>query len=77
MMGCKTHMKKESLNDFRSEQTKIAEKASILVFCDNLRRLLFSPPVKGKIVLGVDPGFTNGCKCAVVSSTGFHIIHFV
>lgn len=51
----------------RSEQTKAAEKASIAVFADNLRRLLLMPPVKGKTVLGIDPGFKNGCKCAVVS----------
>ena len=59
------------LLDFcRSEQTKSAEKASITVFCDNLHRLLLTPPVKGKTVLGIDPGFKNGCKAAVVSATG-------
>ncbi|KAK7490172.1 hypothetical protein BaRGS_00018517 [Batillaria attramentaria] len=54
----------------RSEQTKAAEKASIAVFADNLHRLLLTSPVKGKTVLGIDPGFKNGCKSAVVSPTG-------
>ncbi|XP_076464410.1 S1 RNA-binding domain-containing protein 1-like [Babylonia areolata] len=58
----------------RSEQTKAAEKASIEVFGNNLHRLLLTSPVKGKTVLGVDPGFTNGCKTAVVSPTG-QVLH--
>ncbi|KAK7104249.1 S1 RNA-binding domain-containing protein 1-like [Littorina saxatilis] len=60
----------------RSEQTKAAEKASIAVFGDNLHRLLLQPPVKGKTVFGVDPGFKNGCKAAVISTTGA-ILHTV
>ncbi|KAK0059857.1 S1 RNA-binding domain-containing protein 1 [Biomphalaria pfeifferi] len=54
----------------RAELTKCAEKASIAVFVANLKRLLLAPPVKSKTILGIDPGFTNGCKVAVISSTG-------
>ncbi|XP_059162177.1 S1 RNA-binding domain-containing protein 1-like [Physella acuta] len=54
----------------RSDLTKDAEKASISVFTSNLKRLLLTPPIKGKTILGVDPGFRNGCKVAVISPTG-------
>lgn len=51
----------------RGELTKTAEKASIEVFAENLKQLLLMGPVKGKRILGVDPGFTNGCKLALIS----------
>ena len=54
----------------RSDLTKTAERASIDVFGQNLQRLLLTPPVRGKAVMGVDPGFKNGCKLAVTSPTG-------
>jgi transcriptional accessory protein Tex/SPT6 len=40
------------------------------VFAKNLKQVLLMPPLKGSVVLGMDPGFTNGCKLAVVSSSG-------
>ncbi|XP_013404872.2 S1 RNA-binding domain-containing protein 1 isoform X2 [Lingula anatina] len=55
---------------YRSELTKMAEKASVEVFASNLKRLLLMPPVRNRVVLGVDPGFKNGCKLAVISQTG-------
>ncbi len=55
---------------FRSELTNMAMKASIQVFASNLKRLLLTPPVRGKVVLGIDPGFRNGCKWAMVSKSG-------
>ena len=55
----------------RSELNRRAEKESIEVFARNLRNLLLAPPVKGKTVLGIDPGFKHGCKFAVTSPTGF------
>lgn len=54
----------------RSTLNKTAEKASIEVFTQNLHRLLLTPPVKGRVILGVDPGFKNGCKLAMISATG-------
>jgi uncharacterized protein len=47
-----------------------AFRQSVRVFEDNLRGLLMSPPVRGRRVLAVDPGFRNGCKCAAVDATG-------
>lgn len=54
----------------RSELTQKAERAAVEVFATNLKRLLLSPPVRGKIVLGIDPGFRNGCKLGITSHTG-------
>lgn len=60
----------------RSDLTKKAEKESIAVFCSNVRSLLLTPPVRGKTVIGIDPGFSHGCKIAVVSSKGIFILLF-
>lgn len=51
----------------RKELTKSAEKASIDVFATNLKQLLLVSPLKGQRILGIDPGFTNGCKMALIS----------
>ena len=47
-----------------------ASEQAIRVFAGNLRHLLMQPPVKGQVVLGLDPGYRNGCKLAVVDPTG-------
>ena len=44
--------------------------SAIGVFSDNLRHLLLGAPLKGKCVLGYDPGYRTGCKLAVVDKTG-------
>lgn len=62
------------LRKTRSDLLKKAHKEAVEVFSKNLKRLLLTPPLRGKIVLGVDPGFKNGCKCAVVSSTGTEVL---
>ncbi|KAK3857870.1 hypothetical protein Pcinc_035916 [Petrolisthes cinctipes] len=54
----------------RSELTEKAEIASVEVFAANLRKLLLTPPVRGKSVLAIDPGFTNGCKIGVTNPNG-------
>ena len=54
----------------RNILTENAQEASIKVFSKNLSGLLLQPPVKGKCVLGVDPGYRTGCKLAVVDETG-------
>lgn len=56
--------------EVRSELTETAEERAIHIFAENLRNLLLQPPVKGKVVLGVDPAFRTGCKLAVVDETG-------
>ena len=56
--------------EIRSELTDAASEAAIKVFSDNLKNLLMSAPLKGKTVLGLDPGYRTGCKLAVVDATG-------
>ncbi|TVY09769.1 RNA-binding transcriptional accessory protein [Paenibacillus cremeus] len=56
--------------EVRGEMTEKAEEKAIEVFAENLRNLLLQPPVKGKVVLGVDPAYRTGCKLAVVDDTG-------
>ncbi|MCI8623279.1 MAG: RNA-binding transcriptional accessory protein [Provencibacterium sp.] len=54
----------------RAALTEKAEKAAIHVFAQNLRQLLLQPPLKGRVVLGLDPAYRTGCKLAVVDPTG-------
>ncbi len=56
--------------DLRGELTEMASEQAIEVFSKNLRNLLLQPPVRGKMVLGVDPAYRTGCKWAVVDQTG-------
>lgn len=56
--------------ELRRELTDKACDDAIRVFADNLRHLLLQPPVKGRVVIGLDPGYRTGCKTAVVDATG-------
>lgn len=56
--------------EIRAELTEKAEDQAIKVFTLNVEKLLLQPPIKGKMVLGIDPGFRTGCKMAVISPTG-------
>ena len=56
--------------EIRSMLTENAAGAAIKVFSSNLKELLLQPPVKGKVALGLDPGYRTGCKVAVVDETG-------
>lgn len=56
--------------EIRNDLTETACENSMKVFGVNLRQLLMQPPVKGKTVLGLDPGYRTGCKVAVVDGTG-------
>ena len=56
--------------EIRSSLTEKAAGDAIKVFSQNLRELLLQPPVKGKVALGLDPGYRTGCKVAVVDPTG-------
>ncbi|MDD2401416.1 MAG: Tex family protein [Clostridia bacterium] len=56
--------------EIRKELTEKGEKQAIMVFSKNLRNLLLQPPVRGQVVLGIDPGFRTGSKLAVVDDTG-------
>ena len=59
-------MERETRNDL----TDTANEGAIKMFGLNLRPLLMQPPVKGKVTMGLDPGYRNGCKVAVVDGTG-------
>ena len=56
--------------EIRNELTDRANESAIRVFSQNLHQLLMQPPIKGKVTLGVDPGFRTGCKLAVVDGNG-------
>ncbi len=56
--------------EIRSMLTEKAAGDAIKVFSQNLKELLLQPPVKGKVALGLDPGYRTGCKVAVVDPTG-------
>lgn len=56
--------------EIRSELTEQAGEQAINIFGENLRNLLLQPPLKGKMVLGLDPAYRTGCKLAVIDPTG-------
>lgn len=56
--------------EIRNELNEKAEEQAIHIFSENLRKLLLQPPLKGKVVLGVDPAYRTGCKLSVVDETG-------
>ncbi|MDI6452128.1 Tex family protein [Peloplasma aerotolerans] len=56
--------------EVRSELTEKGEEQAIEVFSNNLQKLLLQPPLKGKVVLGIDPAFRTGCKLSVVNEQG-------
>ena len=57
----------------RKDLTVVAEDGSINVFKENLKALLMQPPIKGKVVMAIDPGFRTGCKVCVLSDTGKYL----
>ncbi|NTY10846.1 RNA-binding transcriptional accessory protein [Exiguobacterium sp. JMULE1] len=56
--------------EIRNELTEKAEFQAIDVFGKNLRQLYMQPPMKGKVMLGLDPAYRTGCKWAVIDPTG-------
>uniref|UniRef100_A0A674P9F4 S1 RNA binding domain 1 n=1 Tax=Takifugu rubripes TaxID=31033 RepID=A0A674P9F4_TAKRU len=59
---------------YRTKLTSAAEKESIAMFVRNLRQRLLAGPVRGSIIMGVDPGYKHGCKLAILSPTS-QILH--
>ena len=57
-------------NEFRAELKKNADDEAIRIFADNLRELLLAPPLGGKNVLSIDPGFRTGCKIVCLDRQG-------
>lgn len=56
--------------EIRNTLTDKGEEGAIKIFKENLKALLMSPPIKGKTVMGFDPGFRTGCKVAILDETG-------
>ena len=56
--------------EIRNELTDKGEEGAIMIFKENLKALLMQAPIKGKTVMGYDPGFRTGCKVAILDSTG-------
>lgn len=63
--------------EIRTILTERAEGEAIKVFASNLKPLIMQPPIMGKVVLGIDPGFRTGCKVAVVDETGKYLANTV
>jgi protein Tex len=61
----------------RRELTEKAESHAVEVFARNLRNLLLQPPLQGKRVLAIDPGYKNGCKLAALDEFGALLTHDV
>ncbi len=59
--------------EIRNEMFDNAAEGALKVFSENLKNLLLIAPVKGKTVLGFDPGYAHGCKLAVVDKTGKYL----
>lgn len=56
--------------EIRNLLTDRGEEGAIKIFKENLKALLMAPPIKGKTVMGFDPGFRTGCKVAILDYTG-------
>ncbi|MGK9369404.1 Tex family protein [Melioribacter sp. Ez-97] len=59
--------------EIRNHLTEEADNHAIEVFATNLRQLLLQPPISGKIIMGIDPGYVSGCKVAVIDTTGKYL----
>ncbi|MCL1820126.1 MAG: RNA-binding transcriptional accessory protein [Oscillospiraceae bacterium] len=56
--------------ELRNRLSDNASEQAIKMFSLNLKQLLMQPPVRGKVILAVDPAYRTGCKCAVIDATG-------
>jgi len=59
--------------EVRSNLSEKADEHAIEIFATNLKNLLLQPPVRGKKIMGIDPGFRTGSKVAVIDTTGKYI----
>ncbi len=59
--------------EVRNHLTELADLHAIEIFASNLRQLLLQPPIAGKMIMGIDPGFVSGSKVAVIDLTGKYI----
>ncbi|MCB0290288.1 MAG: RNA-binding transcriptional accessory protein [Calditrichaeota bacterium] len=59
--------------EIRNELSERADDHAIHIFATNLKNLLMQPPVKDKIIMGIDPAYRTGCKVAVIDETGKYL----
>jgi uncharacterized protein len=59
--------------ELRTQLSERADDHAIRIFAQNLRALLMQPPLRGRIILGIDPGFRTGCKIAAIDRTGKYL----
>ena len=59
--------------ELRNELTEKAELHAVEIFAKNLKQLLLQPPIAGKKIMGIDPGFVSGSKVAVIDETGKYL----
>ncbi len=59
--------------EVRGHLTEIADLHAIEIFASNLRQLLLQPPLAGKIIMGIDPGFVSGSKVCAIDETGKYL----
>ena len=64
------------VREIRSNESDEADSHGIGIFSENLKNLLMTQPIKGSRVLGVDPGYRNGTKCAALDETGKYLGFF-
>ncbi|ESN90057.1 hypothetical protein HELRODRAFT_187654 [Helobdella robusta] len=64
------HLEPRMCIQIKNKLKKIADQASIDSFASNLKNLLLTPPVMNKVIMGLDPGFTHGCKFAIINAHG-------
>lgn len=61
------------IREIRKELSEVAEDGAIIIFKENLKSLLMQPPIKGKFVMAVDPGFRTGCKVCILDDMGKYL----
>ncbi len=59
--------------EIRNQLTEVADLHASKVFAENLRNLLMQPPMLNKIIMGIDPGFSSGCKVCVIDENGNYL----
>ncbi|MDI3348656.1 helix-hairpin-helix domain-containing protein [Mycoplasmopsis arginini] len=65
------------IREIKTDLFERAEKEAIEIFAQNLEDLLLSPATKNKSILSIDPGYTNGCKCAMLDGNGNYLEGFI
>src|SRR6266700_1984894 len=72
-MALRAHVVPAIENEVHKALREVADEAAILVFAENVRKLLMAAPFGPKAVLGVDPGIRTGCKLAVIDGAGKYV----